>query len=254
MTNTSCWIPRYKTSGVKIDCPPLSRRLQILDFWGCNFQERQPAPTTSQYLHFPPSANKRSKLLSQNPTFNDSTAKMSSTSAVSATYVLSAAVATSTACTGSLIYDIPVQDASCAVPFGGNHTDIMSQCCGSADVVSYDNNCGLYCLAIEQSVSDITSCLFDNGASYSDVFCRGTGNATASVTASDTLATGASIIASGSGSSANKTSDGTGSGSSTSRSNANAAPGVALLSGFSVMGFAVTGLVFSSVVFGALQL
>lgn len=179
---------------------------------------------------------------------------MSSTSGVSATSAASAAVATSTACTGSLVYDIPVQDASCAILFGGNHTDIMSQCCGSADIVSYDNNCGLYCLAIDQSVSDITGCLFDNGASYTDVFCRGTGNATASATASDTLATGASVVASGSGSSASQTGDSSGSSSSTSSSTANAAPGIAPLSGISATGFAITGLLFSSAVLGALQL
>ncbi|ROV97455.1 hypothetical protein VMCG_06929 [Cytospora schulzeri] len=179
---------------------------------------------------------------------------MSSTSVVSTTSVASAAVTTPTACTGSLVYDIPVQDASCAIPIGGNHTDIMSQCCGSADVVSYDNNCGLYCLAIDQSVSDITSCLFDSGASYSDVFCRGTGNATASATASDTLATGASVVASGSGSSTSQTGDSSSSSSSTSSSTANAAPGVAPLSGISATAFAITGLMFSSAVLGALQI
>lgn len=176
---------------------------------------------------------------------------MSSTSSVIATSAASAAVATSTACTGSSVFNIPVQDASCAIRFGGNHTDIMSQCCGSADVVSYDNNCGLYCLAIDQSISDITSCLFGNGASTSDVFCRGVGNATASATASDTLATGASVVASGSGSSASQTGDSTGSSSSTSSSDA--APGVAPLSGFSAMGFAITGLLFSSAVFGSFR-
>ncbi|KUI67629.1 hypothetical protein VM1G_02846 [Cytospora mali] len=179
---------------------------------------------------------------------------MSSTSAVSATSAASSAVATSTACTGSLVYDIPVQDASCAIQSGGNHTEIMSKCCGSADVVSYDNNCGLYCLAIGQSVGDITSCMFDNGASYSEVFCRGTGNATASATASDTLATGASVVASGSGSSASKTGDSSSDSSSSSKSSANAAPGAAPLSGFSMTGFAVTGLLLSSVILGALQL
>ena len=179
---------------------------------------------------------------------------MSSTSAVSATSVAASAAATSTACTGSMVYDIPVQDASCAIASGGNHTDIMSQCCGSADVVSYDNNCGLYCLAIDQTVTDITDCMFDNGASYSEVFCRGTGNATASATASDTLASGASVVASGSGSSASQTGDSTSSGSSSSSSSASSAAGVAPLSGFSATGFAISGLLFSSVLLGALQL
>lgn len=179
---------------------------------------------------------------------------MSSTSAVSATSAASSASAVSTACTGSLVYDIPVQDASCAILSGGNHTSIMSQCCGSADVVSYDHSCGLYCLAIDQSVDDITSCLFDNGAGYSEVFCRGKGNATATATASDTLPTGATVVASSGGSSASHTGHESSSSSSTSSSTANAAPGAAPLTGISATGFAITGLLLSSVLLGALQL
>lgn len=67
---------------------------------------------------------------------------MSSTVAPTATTTGFAAGATCN------VWEIPVEDASCGMPFGGNHTDIMSECCGKADVVSYRNDCGLYCLAI----------------------------------------------------------------------------------------------------------
>ena len=42
------------------------------------------------------------------------------------------------------IYEIPTLDASCAMPFGGNHTEILSKCCGDANVISYYDDCGIY--------------------------------------------------------------------------------------------------------------
>jgi hypothetical protein len=86
----------------------------------------------------------------------------------------------SPACAAQL-YNIPVQDASCAIPYdsSNNATDIMSGCCNSASVVSYYDNCGLYCLAEGQSVEDLTSCLMQSGAQPQNVFCRGNVTATA---------------------------------------------------------------------------
>jgi len=86
----------------------------------------------------------------------------------------------STVACSSNLYDIPVQDASCAIPFDDDATDIMAQCCQNAPVISYYDDCGLYCLASGQSVEDLTSCLMDGGAQPQDVFCRG--NVTASAT------------------------------------------------------------------------
>ncbi|PSR80599.1 hypothetical protein BD289DRAFT_337547, partial [Coniella lustricola] len=97
------------------------------------------------------------------------------------TTTATSATASVTGC-GSLLYEIPTQDAACAVPYGGNHTEIMSACCGPADVVSYENNCGLYCLAENQNVTSLTNCLTSNGAAYGQVFCNEPGNATASAT------------------------------------------------------------------------
>lgn len=177
------------------------------------------------------------------------------TSTATPTSTSSGAAATATANCGAILYDIPVQDASCAIPYGGNHTAVMSKCCQSADVVSYADNCGLYCLAEDQTVDDLTSCLFDNGASYSEVFCRGTGNATASETASDTLASGASVVASASGGSESTGSSTSGGSSSSSTGSSSAAAGRAPLGlGLTLSGVTVSAMLFSGFLFGALQL
>ncbi|KAM0820698.1 hypothetical protein AB5N19_06518 [Seiridium cardinale] len=157
---------------------------------------------------------------------------------------------------GSTLYDIPVQDAACALPYGGNHTDIMSACCKSANVVSYYENCGLYCLAEGQSVSDLTDCLHDNGASWTDVFCRG--NTSATATGSDSslpTSAGASIVATASD--ASKTGDSTASGtssSSTSSSTGNAASRSQSSNGITTLGLTIGALLFSATTLGAFAL
>lgn len=178
---------------------------------------------------------------------------MSSTATPTGTSSSAAATATSANC-GATLYDIPVQDASCAMPYGGNHTDILSKCCGSADVVSYSDNCGLYCLAEDQSVADLTTCLYDNGASYQDVFCRGNSTATATGGDSATLASGASVVVSASGGSdaTGTASSSSGSSSSTDGSSSSSAAPAGL--GLTWSGMTVSALLFSSVLLGALQL
>ncbi|KAK4235027.1 hypothetical protein C8A03DRAFT_18169 [Achaetomium macrosporum] len=179
---------------------------------------------------------------------------------MTSTTVAATASATSTACTGNRLYDIPVQDASCAMPFGGNHTDIMAKCCGPADVVSYYNNCGLYCLAQDQTVAELTACLFKEGAANNEVFCRGNTTASATGTATDLPATAsASIVATG-GSEARTsggtsgTASGTGSAASSTTSG-NAAPRSSVPSfGNGLMGLAIGALLFSATAFGALNL
>lgn len=79
------------------------------------------------------------------------------------------AVPSQAACAANL-YNIPVTAPACAIPYGGNHTEIMSACC--SQVVSYSNDCGLFCVAQEQSVGDLTDCLYSQGAAYQDVFCN----------------------------------------------------------------------------------
>lgn len=173
---------------------------------------------------------------------------MSSTAVSTATSTSGSASATNT-CGGPSLYDIPVNDTACAVPAGGNHTDVMSQCCKTADVVSYNDDCGLYCLALDQTVDDITECLFSNGIAWQDGFCSGTGNDTATATEnSSPTATGASVVSGASGASKTGSSS---SSSSTSDSDSSAAVPVR---GISALGVTVSGLLLSSVMLGVLQL
>lgn len=144
---------------------------------------------------------------------------MTSTVAPTSTATSASASASATiAQCGATLYDIPVHDAACAVAFGGNHTDVMSDCCKSADVVSYADDCGLYCLAQDQTVGDLLTCMYGQGIGYSDAFCNGTANATATETGSGSLSSGASVVASAS--SGTKTS---GSGSASSETAASGA-------------------------------
>jgi hypothetical protein len=102
---------------------------------------------------------------------------------ITTTSTSSAVSPTPTSC-GAGVYEIPTTDAACAVPQQGNYSDIMKQCCGVATVQSYDNNCGLYCLAQDQSVGNLTSCLTTHGAKDSLVFCNQNQSATATATVS----------------------------------------------------------------------
>lgn len=182
---------------------------------------------------------------------------MTSTATPTGTATSAVASATAANC-GALLYDIPVQDAACAIAYGSNHTDIMSACCGSADVVAYLDNCGLYCLAEDQTVGDLTKCMLGKGAANGDVFCRGATNATATGAGdAASLTSGASVVASGTGGSDDGKATGTKSGSAatgTSSSGAAAGVGAAGFAGLSMGGLGVSALLFASVLLGALQL
>lgn len=149
-----------------------------------------------------------------------------------------------------------MQDASCAIAYGGNHTDIMSACCGDADVVSYLDDCGLYCLAEDQTVGELTTCMLSKGAANGEVFCRGETNATATATGADaSLTSGASVVAGGGSSSATATGSGSSASGTGGSSSSGAAAGVgAAGTGLGLSGWGVTALLLSSVLFGALQL
>ncbi|KAL6404592.1 hypothetical protein AUP68_11414 [Ilyonectria robusta] len=73
------------------------------------------------------------------------------------TTVSSASASASAGSCGATLYDIPIKDAVCAMPYSKNHTSIMAACCNDADVVSYYNNCGLYCLALDQTIAELTN-------------------------------------------------------------------------------------------------
>ncbi|KAL0934499.1 uncharacterized protein CTRU02_211298 [Colletotrichum truncatum] len=182
---------------------------------------------------------------------------MSST--VSATGTSAAATPSSTSICSSNLYDTPVQDRVCAMPYGGNHTEIMSNCCKDADVVAYYDNCGLYCLALDQSIKDLQDCLFEQGAGYTEVFCRDNGNVNASATATGNSpppsSAQASIVASGGSGSGDGDSSAIGSGSSSSStSSPNAAAGVHVPAGVSTLGLTIGALLLSAATFGALQI
>ncbi|KAE8352291.1 hypothetical protein BDV28DRAFT_4145 [Aspergillus coremiiformis] len=111
------------------------------------------------------------------------------------------AAATATSCNGGSFWQLPIQDAACALPKTGNYSDIMDKCCTPAKVTEYDNGCGLYCLAQGQSIKDLTVCLRDNGGKDGQFFCNKDQNATATASAPSSTKTGSST-----GSSASSTS------------------------------------------------
>ncbi|WEW56308.1 hypothetical protein PRK78_001751 [Emydomyces testavorans] len=120
---------------------------------------------------------------------------MATTTAVSTT---SAPSAVPTPC-GASTYDIPTKDAACAIP-GTNHKDSMDKCCKSP-VVTYDNGCGMYCLASGQAVGELVKCLTGNGVKDGQVFCNKELNATATAKPTSTNSnSGGSNSATGTGS------------------------------------------------------
>ncbi|OJJ06759.1 hypothetical protein ASPVEDRAFT_46107 [Aspergillus versicolor CBS 583.65] len=93
---------------------------------------------------------------------------------MSTTTSSSAAAAT---CTGNA-WVLPVQDIACGlISTSDKYSDIMDKCCGDADVESYNDDCGLYCLAQGQSGNDLLDCIREEGAKDGDFFCGG-GNLT----------------------------------------------------------------------------
>ncbi|KAL1963009.1 hypothetical protein VTN77DRAFT_8757 [Rasamsonia byssochlamydoides] len=139
---------------------------------------------------------------------------------------------------GAQLYEIPTTDAACAVPAQGNYSDVMHQCCGVASVQSYDNNCGLYCLAQGQSVGKLVSCLTEHGVGSAHVFCNHNQTATATASATGTKATGESSTASS-----------TSTGSSSTATSSSAA---AVAAGVSKSGLGVLALLFCSTLLGAI--
>lgn len=115
-------------------------------------------------------------------------------------------------------YEIPVNDSSCAVPTKPEkYTDLMEKCCGPAPVTTYDNDCAAYCLALDQTVKELTDCLHDdgNGVKWGEVWCAGTNNDTATGkptstkdTVSETSGATSTSTATGTDSAATETSTG----------------------------------------------
>ncbi|KAM5376241.1 hypothetical protein ACJZ2D_005612 [Fusarium nematophilum] len=155
---------------------------------------------------------------------------------------VSAPATATTACTN--LYDTPNQDATCAMPFKDSYIDIMKACCGDAKVVSYYNDCGLYCVALDQTVADLEKCLLGKEPLPQDVFCSGKN--TSSLTSDPAVPATAQATTSG-------TSTGTAA-ASTGTNTDNAAPGVVPQSSVSTLGLAIGALLFSSMALGAFQI
>ncbi|CAG8398592.1 unnamed protein product [Penicillium salamii] len=93
-----------------------------------------------------------------------------------------ASAATSTACGTSFQYELPVKDAACGVPSTDKYKGYLSKCAKPAGVTAYNNDCAIYALAVDQSVQELTDCLYDAGVEWKDVWCYGSTNATATAT------------------------------------------------------------------------
>ncbi|KAF4332023.1 hypothetical protein FBEOM_14189 [Fusarium beomiforme] len=179
--------------------------------------------------------------------------------------VSTAVAAPSTGC-AALLYDIPNKDNTCAMPYKNNNTDIMAKCCGDAQIVAYRDDCGIYCVAVDQTIGELSKCLFSNGAPDADVFCSGSKKTTKTKDAEVPATAQASAISaddnkskddSSTGTAASGTSTSTGTStasSSTSTESGNAAAGFAPKSSISTLGLAIGALLFSSVAAGAFQL
>lgn len=151
--------------------------------------------------------------------------------------------AATSACTN--MYQLPVKDVACAVvTTKGNYSDIMDKCCDSAPVKHYNHDCGLYCLAIDKNVGNLTHCMTKNGVQGNELFCS-TSNQTAKATSSPSATnTGASSTSSSTSTSTDSSATSTG----TSGANALAQP--VSKSGLGVSGLGVLGLVFCSALLG----
>ncbi|KAE8376122.1 hypothetical protein BDV26DRAFT_294354 [Aspergillus bertholletiae] len=148
-----------------------------------------------------------------------------------------AATATAT-CDSVTYWQLPIDDAACALPKTGNYSDIMDKCCSPAKVTEFDNGCGLYCLAQGQSIGDLKDCMRQNGAKDGrEFYCKGKDNATATASAPSSSKTG------------DKTGTATGSGASSTSSDSAA---YAIQPAVSKGGLGLLAMVFCSALMGVI--
>ncbi|PLB53604.1 hypothetical protein P170DRAFT_420442 [Aspergillus steynii IBT 23096] len=113
--------------------------------------------------------------------------------------------ASSTSCGSSAQYELPVKDAACGVPNTNKYKPLLEKCVQPAGVLAYNHDCAVYGLAVDQSVQDLTDCLYDAGVAWKDVWCYGDTNATATATSYPTATTTSSKTRTASSSSASST-------------------------------------------------
>ncbi|OBS17686.1 hypothetical protein FPOA_09419 [Fusarium poae] len=185
---------------------------------------------------------------------------------MSTTVSSASAPSASTACAAQL-FNQPNQDNTCALPYKDEYLPMMEKCCGDAKIVSYYDNCGIYCVALDQTIGELSKCLFGEGAGDADVFCSGSKKTTKTKDADVPATAQASVVSSkdddnkddddedSSSAASSGTATGTASSSSeTSSETGNAAPSLAPKSGISTVGLAIGALLFSSFAAGAFQL
>ncbi|KAM0544536.1 hypothetical protein ACHAPJ_011753 [Fusarium lateritium] len=174
----------------------------------------------------------------------------------------SSVAATKTACAG--IYDTPNQDSVCAMYRKDNHTDIMRECCGDAKIINYDDDCGIYCVALDQTIDQLSKCLYDHGATdEKGVWCSGNPKTTKTQDAKVPASAKASALSKDDDKDDDKDKDkdkddddketSTAS-SSKSSETGNAAVGVIPQTSISTLGLAIGALLFSSMAIGAFGL
>lgn len=152
---------------------------------------------------------------------------------MSVTATSAIASATAAASCGTDVYQLPTTDVACGAQLTNNMNSVFHECCKGNAPVKYNNDCGIYCLAQGQTVSELSDCLMSKSNNYGGVFCNDSQpNATATEAATTTKAT----------------STGTLSGTSTSTST-NAA---VLNTPVSKTGLGVVAMLFCSTLMGAL--
>lgn len=104
------------------------------------------------------------------------------------------AIASTTAATcGTDVYQLPTTDVACGAQLTNNMASVFDECCKGDAPVKYNNDCGIYCLAQGQTVSELADCLMSKSNNYGGVFCNDSKpNATATEAATTTKATSTS--------------------------------------------------------------
>ncbi|KAL2670222.1 hypothetical protein Neosp_014689 [[Neocosmospora] mangrovei] len=173
----------------------------------------------------------------------------------------STATATSTLACKNL-YDTPNKDATCGLAYSKKNIQIMKECCGDAQIVSYFDNCGLYCVALGQTTAELQKCMWDQGAAWEDPFCSNTTGASLTADPKIPATARATVISNDKDDDDDDDDDGdkdsdssgtTTASSADSTNTDNAAPAVAPPS-ISKMGFAIGALLLSSLTLGAFQI
>ncbi|KAI1809394.1 hypothetical protein GGS20DRAFT_572127 [Poronia punctata] len=104
---------------------------------------------------------------------------------------------------------LPVTEPGCGVPYSSENIEVLAECCGSAPVISYANDCGVFCIAQDQSIKELQECFATNGKDEDDggkeeeggikrneIYCNAGINATATDTDVQVPATAsASVVA-----------------------------------------------------------